>query len=916
MKIKCPLCGFENEEGSKFCKNCEASLLFKLNNKNNNSKLSRKDRIYNKLKGFTQLLFTEGIDDIERCGFDASFIGEKVGVSRNNASKELNRLSREGKALKIKGKPVFYLDKSIVEVYMTTNITTTGVEERDAFIKMIRENQRDKGIPQGSPQLRPFKSDLLLTATGDTREFGPRKSIFDRIIIGAEDSLKFEVEQAKAAILYPPNGLHVLIVGSTGVGKTTFAEAMYRYAIETGKVLTNSSFIVFNCANYATNPQLLMSQLFGYVKGAFTGADKEKKGLVDLADGGILFLDEVHRLPPEGQEMMFLLMDKGIYRRLGEVNNTRKARVLIIAATTEEPQSVMLHTFLRRIPVIIRLPELNERILKERAVFIYRFFSEESAIIKLPVRVSKEVLKAFMFYECPGNIGQLKSDIKLICANAFLDYITYKKSIVEVRLSCLSQKVRGGSFKIGKNKEDTVKGFNLGNKEDVIFDEQNTDIENLKEMIHVDENMAHDELYDFIQKSWIKFSDEGLSQGKIREKIDTQIQDYFERSFFRIKLKNQGVNRNTLSKVVRPVILETVEEALTDAEDLLSRPLTQKLTYDIAFHVQTVMERVKIGTAMFHLDKEDIAKNYPQEYYAAKTIKAKIEKRLSVSMLEDEVAFLAMFLYAARTDKVTSNIGILVIAHGEAAASTMANVANSILGVEHVHAIDMLLDEKVEVVLNKSIEEVRKIDMGKGVLLLVDMGPLTTFSQVITERTSISTRSIEMVNTPMVIEATREAMMPDMDLDRLTQDAINMTPYTCRKQDLGEATSVSDYKVKFFQEILVDILNKTLTFLNSEKAYEALAGVLEKIVLEFNETTDDDILIKFLFHCPCMIERVIRNQPLPYKNLKNQKKTCNKVFKVVKHHFETIEEIFGINIPDTELAYIVEMFNTHFGINS
>jgi len=80
-------------------------------------------------------------------------------------------------------------------------------------------------------------------------------------------------------------------------------------------------------------------------KGAYTGADRDRAGLVEKADGGILFLDEVHRLPPEGQEMLFYLMDKGIYRRLGESESQHKANVLIICATTESIESVLLRTF-------------------------------------------------------------------------------------------------------------------------------------------------------------------------------------------------------------------------------------------------------------------------------------------------------------------------------------------------------------------------------------------------------------------------------------------------------------------------------------------------------------------------------------------------------------------------------------------
>jgi transcriptional regulator with AAA-type ATPase domain len=101
--------------------------------------------------------------------------------------------------------------------------------------------------------------------------------------------------------------MHILILGETVVGKSMFAELIHKYAVEMERMVKNSPFVVFNCADYANNPQLLLSQLFGTKKGAYTGADADKVGLVEKADNGILFLDEVHRLPPEGQEMFFSL---------------------------------------------------------------------------------------------------------------------------------------------------------------------------------------------------------------------------------------------------------------------------------------------------------------------------------------------------------------------------------------------------------------------------------------------------------------------------------------------------------------------------------------------------------------------------------------------------------------------------------
>ena len=83
------------------------------------------------------------------------------------------------------------------------------------------------------------------------------------------------------------------------MGKTLLACEMARN-LKSIKAKNNEEapFVMFNCAEYANNPQLLLSQLFGYTKGSFTGAVKDKAGLIEEANGGVLFLDEIHRLPP------------------------------------------------------------------------------------------------------------------------------------------------------------------------------------------------------------------------------------------------------------------------------------------------------------------------------------------------------------------------------------------------------------------------------------------------------------------------------------------------------------------------------------------------------------------------------------------------------------------------------------------
>lgn len=137
-------------------------------------------------------------------------------------------------------------------------------------------------------------------------------------MIGYDKSLAEPIEQLKTAVFYPNNGLPVMVMGDTGIGKSYFVQIMYEYMVKAEVLSETAPFKVLNCAQYYNNPELLSGLLFGYSKGAFTGAYEKKRGLLEDANGGLLFLDEVHRLNAEGQEKLLLSWIKGPF--LGSVN--------------------------------------------------------------------------------------------------------------------------------------------------------------------------------------------------------------------------------------------------------------------------------------------------------------------------------------------------------------------------------------------------------------------------------------------------------------------------------------------------------------------------------------------------------------------------------------------------------------------
>lgn len=404
---------------------------------NTTKKLSRRERVYQQLAELTQQITPKRIENADFREHDAAGIGKCLNITMNNTCMELNALVKDGLVVKILGRPVYFFTREDLEQVVGCKIHQCIWENYAQFKEALNKTD-SQTIPEPLPQ----------SSTDEVRTAPLGKSFM--ALVGADQSLKKCIDQAKAAVLYPPSGLHTLITGETGTGKSHFAEAMYDFAVETGQVDHDAKFVIYNCANYSENPQLLLSQLFGYKKGAFTGADRDSPGIIDQANGGVLFLDEAHRLSPEGQEKMFLLIDKGIFQRLGETQNYREAKIRIIAATTEDPQSALLSTFLRRIPTAIHIPPLAKRSFDERLRFVFRFLWEESRNIHKAFVTDQEVIRALTLYRCHGNIGQLRSDIRCLCANAYLEHYCSgnQEQPIAVELTHLPDNVESGLYDV------------------------------------------------------------------------------------------------------------------------------------------------------------------------------------------------------------------------------------------------------------------------------------------------------------------------------------------------------------------------------------------------------------------------------------------------------------------------------------
>ncbi|MEA3548010.1 MAG: sigma-54-dependent Fis family transcriptional regulator [Thermodesulfobacteriota bacterium] len=217
-----------------------------------------------------------------------------------------------------------------------------------------------------------------------------------------------------------PSDLSVLLQGETGTGKEWCARLIHKHSRRRG-----NKFVALNCAALSKN--LLESELFGHEKGAFTGAEQKKKGLVEIAQGGTLFLDEIGEMPLDIQASLLRFLQEKEIRRVGGTQ-TIKVDVRVIAATNRDLKKdadsgrFRKDLFYRLSGVILKIPPLCQR-PEDIEGLIYFFIRKMHN--KDEKKISPQVMDALMQYEWPGNVRELKNSLErafLLSSSSFLTW--------------------------------------------------------------------------------------------------------------------------------------------------------------------------------------------------------------------------------------------------------------------------------------------------------------------------------------------------------------------------------------------------------------------------------------------------------------------------------------------------------------
>jgi len=307
----------------------------------------------------------------------------------------------------------------LTEVILLTaygNITD-GVQamKNGAFDYIVKGDDNDKIIPLLH---RAIEKAQLQKRIKELEKKVGQKFSFDSVT-GKSKGVLQAIEFAKKVA---PTDTTVLLTGETGTGKEVFAQAIHQASGRSGK-----AFVALNCSTFSKD--ILESELFGHKQGAFTGALKDQKGLIEEANGGTLFLDEIGEMPLELQAKLLRVLETNEFIKLGDTKPQRSDFRLIAATNKDlkkesDAQRFRSDLYFRLNVFQINLPPLRERVkdIEPLTKYFAELFAEKTN--RKTLNIDKGFLEKLEKYPWPGNIRELKNIIERCVILAESDTLT------------------------------------------------------------------------------------------------------------------------------------------------------------------------------------------------------------------------------------------------------------------------------------------------------------------------------------------------------------------------------------------------------------------------------------------------------------------------------------------------------------
>ena len=816
--------------------------------------INRKEKIREYIQKKTiELLNADKINDN---GIEAEDISYNLRIDRANVSRELNALWKNGVLIKIAGRPVFYLDSKIIsDAYPESYIPT--------FIP--KEGHLSDYINAANTYQSPYDNKLDLNN-----------------MIGADGSLAEVIKEAKAAISYPPYGLHTLITGNSGTEKSTLADSMVEYAIRNGFKNKRCPYFDIDCRRANANITQFEEKLFGFQDEY--NKENSRKGILEMCTNGFLLLQNIDFLPQSTVDLISSLLNKGYFTRMNSTAQipVRFMMILISARDLKDPE---LLPFTHYITANIALPDMDDRGIYEKLVMIMDCFAREARNIKKSIRVSKDVLAAYAFKVYKENITKLENEIRDACSHSFAESIGTNAPYIDVTLSSLPKEVTSYDRSSLTNPEaEQFVPMMLGiiYNDHILYDSNghSDEFEYFKEY---PQKTAYG-MKEQLTMETDAYSDPKQMTKSVQEKIDI--------------IKN--CNSQQLSELKRgidPEVRSLIDSIIFHHREYAPISTHREYLYGLYFHIGNLINRNAEYSVSYIADEEDLPSSESIEYTIACEIAGMLKDHYQIIVSDSETAYFSLYLKEIMDYFSRSKVSILAIAHGESVASQMVAHVKKYSNREVVmEALDFPDGMNFDEFLSRAIEKAKRIDAGSGILIVVDREPLTDLGTYISKATGIPCKT-----------------MAPITLERLF-DLCDKSSYSINS--LGDLSSLGlkngTYNYEGEESFIIDLIEKKIApichFIDPYKAVSVFRHCLRSTIAKLNIDYSDSLAADYYIQCSEMLERVIRNEPIQNKKLYRFISGNHQLVQTVTRCLETVNRAYSIRIQQPELAAIAKIF--------
>lgn len=727
--------------------------------------------------------------------------------------------------------------------------------------------------------------------------------VFEQLV-GYDSSLKEAIASAKAAVLYPEGNPTILITAKHGSGVSHFAKTVFRFAQASGKLKTRAPWILWDCKTLFNDQDKFQEIFLG---------DHEKEGILKKASGGMLILENIDVVSERNLDWLLAFLRGEKIQGQDEWPWQKDYHCITIFSTMKDTNEMMLNLLRGQMDFRISLPSLEERSIEERFLILQKFFKEEAKAMDRMIEVDTSILHALLLYEVTDDIKGLKNDIHTGCANSYVrSYNTEKKTIV-LLMSDFPNYVRKGIMYYRSYKNEIDEMIKNGCKYTFY-----------KNQMLRDNKTAKKDIYQSIDARKRDLERHALTEEEINMAVSNQLESEFEEYFEQLCERVDSID--TLNKMVSEKLISLMRKFLLKAAEQLSCEFSKEIFCGICLHVNSCLIKVSKKQRISNEEIARLLSKYPMHYELVKEFQVELGKEFNVKLNVDDLIFLLMFLLEAKKDVNESKVVTLIAMHGSHAASSIAAVVNVLSDDSNVQAFDMDLDKNVRIVYEELKEKIIKIDQGKGILLIYDMGSIHTMAESIAQETKIAIRCVEVPITLVGIAgSSKAAEMKTLDeVADYLQDNFSGLQYF-RAKPMPEMKPEIEKNEEIIEQMMEESsqeesINEVFEYLGDQfpqfdidlmKNY--LLVIIGQIEHEMNLVLDEDKKIGLIVHIVCLIDK-LQQQHTPSVNFMAYSVLgafgdgrYGGLFEKMKTFLKPLEETFDVMIQDNEIATIISI---------